>query len=290
MQDDEATQAAVRRAFSETADPSAHVPRPATEAVLESLLQWCRSDGIGSTVAALIAPPGFGKTHLLRVLEARLAETDGEATPLHRDRRQSACRALYLPYAALSLADLCHWVHGLLGLERPAKSSAATADEHALKALARLTDAGQRPFHLLIDDADSMPTTTLRSLAQGLGNEASPLRLVLALSDDSRSTRLLAAFDSLHPFELPYRSALDESETEAYLRARLGRVGLGVEVLDGLDPLTVARIRALSGGVPRRIHRVVGSLIEPERAALARALSGYPRTDAWLGRPMEEIV
>ncbi len=290
MQDDEATQAAVRRAFSETADPSAHVPRPATEAALESLLRWCRSDGIGSTVAALIAPPGFGKTHLLRVLEARLAESHDKAAPLDRNRPHPACRALYLPYAALSLADLCDWVHGLLGLDRPAKSSAATADEHALKALARLTDAAQRPFHLLIDDADSMPSTTLRTLAQGLESEGSPLRLVLALSDDSRSTRLLAAFDSLHPFELPYRSALDESETEAYLRARLGRAGLGVEVLDGLDPLTVARIRALSGGVPRRIHRVVGALVEPERAALARALSGYPRTDAWLGRPMEEIV
>ena len=79
VQDDDATQAAVRRAFSETADSNAHVPRPATEAVLESLLQWSRSDGIGSTVAALMAPPGFGKTHLLRVLEARLAESDRAA-------------------------------------------------------------------------------------------------------------------------------------------------------------------------------------------------------------------
>ncbi len=284
------TQAAVRRAFSETADPSAHVPRPATEALLESLLHWCRRDGPGSTVAALIAPPGYGKTHLLRVIEAWLARSEGESADFDPARRQPACRALYLPYAALSLPDLCDWVHGLLGLDRPARSSASDADDDALAALAKLAGADGRPFHLLIDDADSMPSATLRALAQGLAKQGSPLRLVLALSDDSRSTRLLAAVDSLAPFELPYRGALDESETEAYLRARLAQAGLGVELLDGLDPLTVARIRALSGGIPRRIHRVVGALVEPERAALARALDSYPRTAGWLGRPIEEIV
>ncbi len=290
MRDVEATQAAVRRAFSETADPSAHVPRPATEALLESLLHWCRRDGPGSTVAALIAPPGYGKTHLLRVIEARLAQSEGEHAHSDPDRRQPACRALYLPYAALSLPDLCDWVYGLLGLDRPARSSTTDADDDALAALAKLAGAHGRPFHLLIDDADSMPSATLRALAQGLAKQGSPLRLVLALSDDSRSTRLLAAVDSLAPFELPYRGALDESETEAYLRARLAQAGLGVELLDGLDPLTVARIRALSGGIPRRIHRVVGALVEPERAALARALDSYPRTAGWLGRPIEEIV
>ena len=293
MQDVEATQAAMRRAFSETADPSAHVPRPATEALLESLLHWCRRDGPGSTVAALIAPPGYGKTHLLRVIEARLAQSEGEYAHFAPDRRQPACRALYLPYAALSLPDLCDWVHGLLGLDRPTRSSANDADDaddEALVALAKLAGADGRPFHLLIDDADSMPSATLRALAQGLAKQGSPLRLVLALSDDSRSTRLLAAVDSLDPLELPYRGALDENETEAYLRARLAQAGLGVELLDGLDPLTVARIRALSGGIPRRIHRVVGALVEPERAALSRALDSYPRTAGWLGRPMEEIV
>lgn len=234
--------------------------------------------------------PGHGKTHLLRVIEARLAQTEKEPAHFDRDRRQSACRALYLPYAALSLPDLCDWVHGLLGLHRPARSSAIDADGDALAALAKLAGTDGRPFHLLIDDADSLPSATLRALTQGLAKQGSSLRLVFALSDDSRSTRLLAAVDSLAPFELPYRGALDERETEAYLRARLAQAGLGVELLDGLDPLTVARIRALSGGIPRRIHRVVGALVEPERAALSRALDNYPRTAGWLGRPMEEIV
>ena len=103
-------------------------------------------------------------------------------------------------------------------------------------------------------------------------------------------SRLLAAFDAFAPVELPLRTPLDEQETEAYLRARLQQAGLPLEILDGLDPVTVSRIRALSGGVPRRIHRIVNALIEPEREALARALASHPRSDAWLGRPMEEIL
>jgi type II secretory pathway predicted ATPase ExeA len=297
VQRSQATTAAVRRAFSETVDPDGHVPRPATESRLDSLMSWCRSEGIGSTVAAIVAPPGIGKTHLLRVLEVRrLAE---EAA---RDRGSSlgdvpatgharaARRSLYLPYAALALPDLCQWVYGLLGVARPRVAASADADDDAMQALGQLGEGPTRPFFLLIDDADSMPSETLRALVRGLARERSPLRLVLALSDDSRATRMLAGLDSLRPLELPLREPLDEAETEAYLRARLARAGLGLEILEGLDRVTVTRIRALSGGIPRRIHRVVMALLEPERAALARALAMTSRTDAWLGQPIDDSL
>lgn len=291
MQRSQATTAAVRRAFSETVDPDGHVPRSATETTLDTLTGWCRSEGVGSTVAAIVAPPGIGKTHLLRVLEARrlgeeAARDPGSSTSndLSRESRQ----VLYLPYAALSLPDLCQWVHGLLGMTRPRFGPPGASDEEAMTALAALDRGPGRPFLLLIDDADSMPSPTLRALVQGLARERSPLRLVLALSDDSRATRMLAGLDSLRPLELPFREPLDEAETEAYLRARLTRVGLGPEILDGLDERTVARICALSGGIPRRIHRVVMALLEPERAALARALAMTSRTDAWLGQPIDD--
>ena len=165
---------------------------------------------------------------------------------------------------------------------------APDGDEDALQALCELAGRPGQPFHLLLDDADSMPSATLRAFVEGLGKERSPLRLLLALSDDSRATRMLAALDPLRPWELSYRDALDEPETEAYLRARLAQAGLGTELLDGLDRVTVSRIRALSGGIPRRIHRVVLALLEPERAALARALAMSARTDAWLGQPMDD--
>lgn len=279
---------AIRRAFGETADPGAHVPRSATESLLEGLLHWCADDGLGSTVAAMIAPPGFGKTHLLRVLELRLAgggsEGAGDLSPVR------ASRVLYLPYAALTLPDLCRWVYGLLGRSVEAIAGLPRSESGALEALSVLGDASSGPFYLLVDDADSMPVATLRALAQGLAPERSAIRLVLALTDDSRAARLLAVLDRLRPFESLLRTPLDEPETEAYLRARLARAGLGVDLLDGLDPVTVGRIGALSGGVPRRIHRVVTALLEPEHAALARALSVHPRSDAWLGAPIVDVL
>jgi type II secretory pathway predicted ATPase ExeA len=275
-------------AFGETVDPDAHVPRVATESLLEGLLHWCARDGLGSTIAALVAPPGYGKTHLLRVLEARLAagvgERFGELSPIR------ASRVLYLPYAALELPDLCRWVQGLLGSGDRASKPVPRSDEEALEALYALGDATNGPFYLLIDDADSMPPTTLRALAQGLSSERSPLRLILGLTDDSRATRMLATLDRLLPFEVVLRSGLDEAETEAYLRARLERAGMHVGVLDGLDAVTVRRINALSGGVPRRIHRVVTALLEPEHAALARALSMHARNGAWLGEPIVDAL
>jgi hypothetical protein len=286
VDESDAIQLSVRRAFSETADPQGHVPRAATETLLAALLDWSRSDGPGSTVATLVAPPGFGKTHLLRVLESRMHSEAADPAP--GGSPCDATRTLYLPYAALSLSDLCDWVHGLLGRPRPFGALADEDETDALKALCELAPVPGRPFHLLIDDADSMPPSTLRGIAQGLAREGSPLRLVLGLTDDSRAARMLAALDPLLPFETRLASPLDAAEIEAYLRARLARAELGVDLLEGLDPVTVARIEALSGGVPRRIHRVVTALLEPERHALARALSIHPRTDAWLGRPLDE--
>lgn len=278
----------IHAAFGETADPGAHVPRSATESLLEGLLDWCADDGPGSTLAALIAPPGFGKTHLLRVLERRLAEgaslRGDELSPVR------ASRVLYLPYAALGLGDLCRWAYGLLGETSERIAALPPSDAGAIEALGALGDAESGPFYLLVDDADALPTTTLRALAQNLPLERSPVRFVLALTDDSRAVRLLASLDRLRPFESVLRTPLDEAETEAYLRARLARAGLGVELLDGLDPVTVGRIGALSGGVPRRIHRVVTALLEPDHAALARALAVHPRSDAWLGEPIVDAL
>ncbi|MEZ4330488.1 MAG: AAA family ATPase [Myxococcota bacterium] len=285
--------AALREAFGETADPTRHVPRSRTESILDALLAWCDEDGAGTTVAALVAPPGFGKTHLLRVLESRLGAT-GAAGTANRDERSDARRpgpTVYLPYAAVSLPELAAWIRGLIAgspgavrdrdAVRPGPSErAALAEIHAI------AESGAGPLLLLIDDADSMPAPTLRSLVQALPSERSPVRLVLALSDDSRAARMLAACDRLHPFEQTLREPLDERETGNYLRARLAQAGLGTERLDGLDAPTVRRIHALSGGVPRRIHRVVLALLEPDRTALARALAPHPPTADWLGQPL----
>ncbi len=279
-----------RHAFGETCDPDAHVPRAATEKILDRMAAWGASDGVGSTLAALIAPPGLGKTHLLRVLESRRrraaeARSNGPAPEAIPCR---SLRTLYLPYAALPLPDLVRWINGLAGARPDPAAARLAGDEACIHSLAKLAGGLERPLQLLIDDADSMPASTLRALAQGLDRERSPIRVVLALGDDSRAVRMLAALDALEPLELFLRDPLDAVETEAYLRSRLARVGLGGEALAGLDGLPVARIHALSGGVPRRIHRVVLALVEPDRSALARALTATSRTDAWLGRPIDD--
>lgn len=300
--------ASVREAFGETVDPARHVARPRTESILEALVAWCDAAGPGSSVAALVAPPGSGKTHLLRVLERRLALAVAPRLG----------PTLYLPYAALSIEELASWVEGLLagprgatasiraGLEQaarkrsatersaapvptassPATATAADAGVDALVRLRAMGEAGPGPLCLLIDDADSMPTSTLRAWVQGLPIERSPIKLVLALTDDSRAARMLATLDRLQPFEQHLREPLDEAETGAYLRARLAGAGLDVDLLEGLEASTVRRIHALSGGVPRRIHRVVLALLEPDRAALARALALHPRSETWLGQPL----
>ena len=183
MKTSQAAAIALGRAFGETVDPEGHVPRPASESRLDALAAWCRSDGAGSTVAALVAPPGIGKTHLLRVLESRLREDErarpgesggsGEETPGSPSVRPR-CRALYLPYAALTLPDLARWIQGLVGGRWPLRVATADPDEDALRALAGLAAGPRRPLHLLIDDADSMPTSTLRALVQAPDAGAAP--------------------------------------------------------------------------------------------------------------------
>lgn len=297
---------AVRAAFGETADPSRHVPRPACEEVLARLEAFCRSARPTSPVAALVVPPGFGRTHLLRVLESRLAGSDAAMTPRASfpvaalapslEARASATPggrricAVYLPYAALSVPDLCRWVSGMLAgaLEDVRPDPHATDD--AIAVLARRAHALDTTLVLLIDDADSMPEETLRELATGLAGSSegvgAALRIVLGLGDDSRAVRMLAALERLTPDELYYRAALDEPETEAYLRARMLGAGLDLAALDDLDATTVGRIRALSGGIPRRLHRVASALLEPERGMLARSLALHVRSQAWMGAPI----
>ena len=85
-----------RSAFGETANPAQYVPREATEHALLALERAVRC----GRCAALTAPPGLGKSLLLRLLEKRLA-------------RDFQC--VFLPYGALSTSDLCNWTLGLLG-------------------------------------------------------------------------------------------------------------------------------------------------------------------------------
>ena len=261
------------RAFSETVDTEAYVPRKACESLLAALMAWRRSGELGATVGALVAPPGLGKTFLLRVFESRLNGPDGGG------------RALYLPYAGMAVPDLAVWVHGLLG-RRPRVPGSHLDDVSAMAALIALGDGPREPFYLLIDDAESMPPATARILATALPPSGSPLRLLLALNDDARATRLLASLDELRPTEFVFRASMTEAETRSYLRGRMAWAGVSEAAIARLERESAQRLHALSGGVPRRLHRLAADLLERQAGSVPPG-SGDDSggaTNGWAGR------
>lgn len=239
-----------RQAFSETVDPSVYVPRKATESVLSLIESWARDDGIGSTVATLMAGPGVGKTFLLRTFESHINARPGSD--------EGSRRALYLPYAGLSVTDLCVWVHGLLGrsIDLPDSSDPPAATLAALTALCDLTSTPEDPFFLVIDDA--------------------------------KSSRLLAVLDPLHPRTLAFRGEMSEAETAAYLHARMKWAGLEDQEIAKIDPEGVRQIHLLSGGVARRIHMIAAKFLESGIAVLPRELDEKQKRENWMGRPIED--
>lgn len=283
---------AAQRAFSETSDPRAYVARHAVEAVRAALAGWRDEGHRGASVATLIAPPGLGKTFLLRLFESELSGRPGGPY------------GLYLPYAGLPLPDLSAWVHGLLGRtpqapeaghpkpgdpEEPADPE--DPDRASIEALVALGRAADAPFFLIVDDAESMSVETARHLARTLPAAGSTLRLLLALGDDARAMRLRAVLDDLAPLELVFRDRMSETETRAYLRARMGWAGVDGATIDAIESQSAARIHALSGGVPRAIHRLAAALLERKDRP-----PGEPRPETsdawqgadWMGQPIEE--
>jgi len=270
------TQVKVRRAFSETVDPAAYVPRASTESVLSEFETWAAENGAGSTIVALVARPGFGKTFLLRMFESRLASREAS-----EDRRGGI---LYLPYAGLSTIDLCEWIHGLLGRSIRLPES----PDDAVRTLLDLADGPNDPFVLLIDDADSMPPETIRALVEGLPESRSPMRILLALNDDAKASRLLATLDPLHPRLVRLPEPMSKSETADYLDARMKWVGLETAEIARIDAEAISKIHTLSGGVPRRVHMIAVSLFEAGGMGLPDELDAKERRENWMGRPIED--
>lgn len=283
---------AARRAFSETSDPRAYIARPAVEVLRAALAGWRDEGRRGASVATLIAPPGLGKTFLLRLFESELsARSDGPC-------------GLYLPYAGLPLPDLSAWVHGLLGRTprapeagHPEPAEAADPedpedpDRASIEALVALGPAADVPFFLIVDDAESMSVETARHFARTLPAAGSTLRLLLAVGDDARAMRLRAVLDDLAPLELVFRDPMTEAETRAYLRGRMGWAGVDEATIDEIESQSASRIHALSGGTPRAIHRLAAALLEGKDRPLGgvRPETSQSWQDAeWMGQPIEE--
>ena len=245
----------IARAFGETANPDEYIPRRACEEALAALEAAVFEEG-GS--AALIAPPGMGKSLLLRVFAQRV-----------RDRVD----VVELAYGAMPFEDLCEWTLRLLGEDVAAEPGEHL--EHWLK---------ERDLLLAIDDASSLPRETTAALARLVESTAPRLRVVLAASDGYAVSRTLAAFGpSCRSVRLS--EPMDEAEARAYLARRLDREGATPETLERLRPGSITRLLRLSGGIPRRVHVVAQEVL----VEIPDSVNEEWREESWLGTPIDEL-
>lgn len=244
--------------FGETANPAAYVPREACEQALIELERFVRA---GRT-AAITAPPGLGKSLLLRLLARRLAP---------------GFRCLFFPYAAVALEELCAWAFGLLDLEKPRDPIAELVRE------ARHRAEDGETLVLLIDDAGSMPPETARDLGGLIRDSGNRLRIVVGAADDAASSRMLAA---LHPdiAEVRFTAPMTATETRLYVETLLEQGGVAADLCARFDEETLGKIHRLSGGVPRRVHDLAGSLLNESPKGVGRAW----KEERWLGAPLDE--
>lgn len=245
----------IARAFGETANPDEYIPRPACEAVLRELEHAVFEQ---EEPAALIAPPGMGKSLLLRVFAQRC---------------EHQLDVVELAYGAMPFEDLCEWTLRLLGEE-----VGADPREDFGRRLK------ERNLLLAIDDASSLPHETTSELAELVRMSSPRLRVVLVAADGFAASRMLAAFgEPCHPVRL--MEPMDEAETRSYLARRLDRQGATPETLDRLRPGSVTRLLRLSGGVPRRVHAVAQQVL----VEIPPSVNEEWREESWLGAPLDEL-
>jgi type II secretory pathway predicted ATPase ExeA len=222
--------------FGLTADPDGYVPRAATEQALAALCATLRE---GRRPAALLGPPGLGKTLLLHLVARRLDDR---------------LRSIYLPYAALPLDELCAWGLSLLGISQ---SSDTIGD---LTQMAHELLSRGSGLLLLVDDAGAMPLPTARKLGDLVAGSGGALRLLAAAAEGPSASRVLAATGAnVHVVRL--LEPMNEQETREYVAARLARARIPAPVAARFDASTLERIHRLSAGIPRRVHGVASGLL-----------------------------
>ena len=188
--------------------------------------------------AALLAPPGLGKTLLLHTL-ARLVP-------------ELTC--IYVPNPALTPAELCGWTLGRLG------SPSWSDPIPVLDAYAAHLAQGGGALLWLVDDAHSLPEETARWLGSRLARAAGALRLVAAALDDAERSKPLDALGPLVRVESLARPMSPE-ETRCFVESRLQRSGARPEARERCDAALLDRVHETAGGVPREVADLVSALL-----------------------------
>jgi type II secretory pathway predicted ATPase ExeA len=220
--------------FSDTPDPAFYVPRDASDRALSALLE-CVSRPAHS--AALLAPPGLGKTLLLHLLATRLPP---------------ALRAVYVPNPVLAPADLCAWTLGCLGSplwSEPISVLAAYAEHRA---------ACGGALVWLLDDAHGLPEETARWIGHVVTRSGGSLRLVVAAIEDER-TKTLDALGQLVRIDALAR-CMGPQETARYVSERLARACVAPE-LRARCQAALGAVQETSAGVPREVSAAFSMLL-----------------------------
>ena len=229
--------------FGPSANPDAYVPSEASEAARHSLEE---SLDAGRT-AALVGPPGHGKTMLLRLLGAR--------------EEGRGARVAYLPFSSLAPSDLYALILDALGADRSAGTSIQSLD-------AVLIEAGLRGgVTLLLDDAHGLDTSAARSLADLVQRQRGRLRLALAALEGDEALRVFQAFGDAIDV-VSFDGTLSEAEARRYVETRLAYGGARPELVTRFDDETLAEIYQLSHGVPRKLNQAAQDVVR--RAAPGR--------------------
>lgn len=221
--------------FGPSANPAAYVALAGCErarAAMEAAMDAGR-------VAALVGPPGHGKTTLLRMVGGR---------------EQERARIAYVPFSTLTPEDLCAIVLNELGAQR---NGAAPRD--ALLALAEeMVPRGG--IVLLIDDAQAMPIETARALTGLLDEARGALRLALTAVASPEAEEVCAAFgERIDVVRL--EQGLTASETQTYVETRLAYAGARPDLVAAFDDETIGELHQASQGVPRKLNQVAEALV-----------------------------
>jgi len=216
--------------FADHPDPAWYVAREASDAALEDLLGCA---GRPDLPAALRAPPGAGKTLLLRMLASRLGP---------------ALHGVYVPNPVLTPAELCAWTLGCLGSpvwQDPIAVLGAYVDH--------LGECGEA-LVWLVDDAEGLPEETARWLGQVRPRARGALRLVIA-AGPGEPPRAFAALGPMVRIDA-LAQPMQPAETARYVQGRLERAQAEPELRARCEAV-VAAIHAESAGIPRAVSALL---------------------------------
>jgi len=230
--------------FGPSANPSVYVACEASERARKALE---RSLDAGR-VAAVVGPPGHGKTLLLRLLGGR---------------EEERARVAYVPFCTLEVDELFALALNALGVSRPGPP------RDVLLGLAREL-APRGGVVILVDDANALSDACATALSVLYSDAQGALRIGLAAVSGRDAQRVFRAFGSAIDV-VQLADGMSGREARRYVETRLAYGGARPELVAAFDEDTIAALHHASQGVPRRLNQVAQDVVRRStRDALPR--------------------